>query len=115
MSNMVVSLLLKVRQDGIGALKAVRDQLGSLNAERIGQGLGEMMAFGFRQGKVEAEALKEAVKEAKTEGKELVHTLVHGTIGLAAGLYAFKTKFLDVAVEAEKARTRLRAIEESPG
>jgi hypothetical protein len=115
MSNMLVSLLVKVRQDGIGALKAVRDQLTSLNAEKIGQGLGEMMAFGFRQGKVEAEALKEAVAETRKEGKELVETLVHGTLGAAAAIYAFKTKFLDVAVEAEKARTRLKAIEESPG
>lgn len=115
MSQMLVSLLIRVRQDGLGALKLVRDQVRGLSAEKIGEGLGQMLAFGLRQGAVEAHNLKDAVAEAKKEGKELAHSLVHGTLGLAAGIYAFKKGFLDIAVEAEKARTRLKAIEESPG
>src|SRR4051812_46181048 len=112
MSNMLVSMLIRVRQEGIGALKLVRDQVKGLSSEKIGEGLGEMLAFGFRQGAVEAHALRDAVVEAKKEGKELAHSLVHGALGIGAAVYAFKKGFLDIAVESEKARTRLKSIEE---
>lgn len=115
MSNMLVSLLLKVREEGADAIGKVRDTLRGLDRERIGEAIGQSMVWGFRQGRTEVHALGHALREARTHGKELYETLVHGTIGLAAATFAFKKSFLDVAVEAEQARIRLQAIEESPG
>lgn len=116
MSNMLVSLLLKVRTEGVGLITKMHEGLQRLRTDdQLGERIGASMAWGMRQGTVEARGLIGALAEARKRGGELYSTVVHGALGVAVMGAAFKKGFLDIAVEAEQAQIRLQAIEETPG
>ncbi len=55
------------------------------------------------------------IAEANSRAGQLMATILHGSIGIAGFTYGFKKSFVDIAVGAEKARAKLKAIEETDG
>lgn len=116
MSNMVVSLLLRIREEGAGAIGKMRDQLKAIgNDSTLGESLGAALTDNLKLASTGAGELTKALGEAKEQGSKLVEKVVHGALGLGAMLYGFKKGFLEAAVSAEELRTRLEGIEQSPG
>ncbi|MBX9944953.1 MAG: hypothetical protein K2Y40_12795 [Reyranella sp.] len=116
MSTMLLSLLIKVREEGAVAIARLRESLGkSAEGLQIARMSGMALGIGLRVGAYEARQLAGAIGHAGQQGRQLVGTLMHGTLGVAALAYGFKKGFLDISVEAEKMRGRLRAAEGTDG
>jgi hypothetical protein len=116
MSNMVVSLLLKIREEGSGAIGKLRDQLKAVgNDSSLGEAIGNVIHDNFKEAVSDAKELGASLKEAGEQGHKLVEKVLHGTLGLGAALYAFKKGFLDIAEANEKMQTRLQGIEGTKG
>lgn len=116
MSTMLLSLLIKVREEGAAAIARMRESLvQSADTLRIAKQGGTALAIGLGVGTVEAVRLGQAIGNARNEGRALIGTLLHGSLGVGAAVYTFKKSFLDIAISAEQARSRMLAIEETPG
>lgn len=116
---MVVSLLLKVREEGAGALKQLRDGLMGVKAEdealARAQASSSFYQFGasMRAGAMAAREMKTALGEVRKASSELFHSVLYGGLGAAGALFGFKEGFLDVAKEVGALRMRLVGLEGS--
>jgi hypothetical protein len=115
MSSMVVSLLLKVRQEGAGALKELRDGLMGVKAEDAALGASGAYQLGaaLRHGVGAARELKGALGEVRAASTEMFRSIAYGGLGAAGALFGFKEGFLDVAKEVGALRMRLIGLEGS--
>jgi hypothetical protein len=114
-STMLLSLLIRVREEGVGLLAKARAELQQLAAvSHIGDAaaLSGRALYGTA---LVAKGLGQALAEANRKGRELGETMIHGSLGAAAAIYTFKKSFLDIAVDAEQARAKLQGIEGTPG
>lgn len=115
-STMLLSLLIRVREEGANLLGKMRAELQEVAAANpqlarssalVGQSM-EATAISTRM-------MVSQLGLARQRGAELFQTLVHGSLGAAAAVYAFKKSFLDIAIDAEQMRNRLESVERTPG
>ena len=114
-STMLLSLLIRVREEGVNLLGKARAELQQLAAASH---IADAAAFSGRAlygTALMAKGLGQALSEANHRGRELGETLIHGSLGAAAAIYAFKKSFLDIAIDAEGLRGKLQGVEGTPG
>lgn len=110
-STMLLSLLIRVREEGVGLLGKARSELQQLAAASHIADAAMFSGRALYGTALVAKGLGQALAEANHRGRELGETLIHGSLGAAAAIYAFKKSFLDIAVGEEQLHTRLQGIE----